>query len=372
MVKASYAALTEGEVYVPGLPTEYVAQTYGIPLDQIAKLGSAENPHGPSPKALAAVTEAAGRIDIYPDWTAKRLREAIGQKYGFDSDNVVCGSGETEVISMVIRAFAKPDEPVLMHDPCFPLYRIYSNCEGRRPVFSPMGKDFDPMIDQYIETMKKVNPKIAFITNPHNPSGRMVTEEEVVRICNAASADTLVVLDEAYVHYTENEFGMKLLPKYPNLIVLRTLSKAFGLAGLRIGFGIAANNNLILPLRHIKPTWNMGQLQIAGGIAGINDDEHVNRAVKTVVEMRAYVADRLASVRGFRMVPGSRANFFLTEILAPELDSTKVFNELLKRGVIVKDGSDIPGLGSRYLRVDVNLKKHMDRFVSALADIRIA
>lgn len=372
MVRASYKSLTEGEVYVPGLPSEYVAQTYGIPLDQISKLGSAENPHGPSPKALAAVMEAAGRIDLYPDWTAKRLREAIGRKYGFDPDNVVCGSGETEVISMVIRAFARPDEPVLMHDPCFPLYRIYSNCEGRRPVFSPMGKDFDPLIDQYIEMMKRVQPKIAFITNPHNPSGRMVTQDEVVRICEAASEETLVVLDEAYVHYTENEFGMSLLAKYPNLIVLRTLSKAFGLAGLRIGFGIAANNALIMPLRHIKPTWNMGQLQIAGGIAGINDDEHVNRAVKTVVEMRAYVADRLASVRGFRMVPESRANFFLTEILAPELDSTKVFNELLKRGVIVKDGSDIPGLGSRYLRVDVNLKQHMDRFVSALADIRIS
>lgn len=371
MVRPSYAALTEGEVYVPGLPSEYVAQKYGIPLEQIAKLGSAENPHGPSPKALAAVIEAAGRIDLYPDWTAKRLRQAIAQKYGFDPDNVVCGSGETEVISMVIRAFAKPDEPVLMHDPCFPLYRIYSNCEGRRPVFSPTGKDFDPMISRYIETMKQVQPKIAFITNPHNPSGRMVTEAEVIRVCEAASADTLVVLDEAYVHYTENEFGMKLLSKYPRLIVLRTLSKAFGLAGLRVGFGIAANRDLILPLRHIKPTWNMGRLQIAGGIAGINDDEHVNRAVKTVVEMRGYVADRLASVAGFRMVPGSRANFFLLEILAPELDSTKVFNELLKRGVIVKDGSDIPGLGSRYLRIDVNLKKHMDLLVSALADIRI-
>ena len=98
MVKASYSALTEGEVYVPGLASEYVAQKYGIPPDQIAKLGSAENPHGPSPKALAAVTEAASRIDLYPDWTAKRLRVAIGQKYGFDPDNVVCGSGETEVI----------------------------------------------------------------------------------------------------------------------------------------------------------------------------------------------------------------------------------------------------------------------------------
>ncbi len=371
MVKPSYSALTEGEVYVPGLSSEYVAERYGIALDQIAKLGSAENPHGASPKARAAVEEAMGRLDLYPDSTARRLREAIAQKYGFDANNVVCGSGETEVISMVIRAFAGPDEPVLMHHPCFPVYRIYSNCDGRRPIFTPTGKDFDPLVEQYIETMKKVKPRIAFITNPHNPSGRLIGEADVRRICDAASEETLVVLDEAYIHYSETEFGMQLLRDYRNLLVLRTFSKAFGLAGLRIGFGISANPGLILPLRNIKPTWNMGQLQIAGGVAAINDDEHVNRAVKTVVEMRAYVADRLAKVPGFRMVPGSRANFFLTEILAPELDSTKVFNELLKRGVIVKDGSDIPGLGSRYLRVDVNLKKHMDRFVSALSEIRI-
>jgi histidinol-phosphate aminotransferase len=372
MVKASYPALTEGEVYVPGLSAEYVSATYGVPLDQIAKLASAENPHGASPKARAAVDQTLGRLDIYPDWTARRLREAIGEKYGFDPDNVVCGSGETEVISMVIRAFAKPDEPVLMHDRCFPLYRIYANCEGRRPVFSPMGSDFEPRIDQYIAKMKEVNPRIAFITNPHNPSGIMINEADTRRICEAASEETLVVLDEAYVHYTEEEYGMKLLKEFPNLIVLRTFSKAFGLAGLRIGFGISNNPALIMPLRHIKPTWNMGQLQIAGGVAGINDDEHVKRAVKTVVEMRAYVAERLAKVAGFRIVPGSRANFFLTEILAPELDSTKVFNQLLQRGVIVKDGSDIPGLGSRYLRVDVNLRERMDRFVTALADIKIA
>ncbi|MDB5841074.1 MAG: histidinol-phosphate transaminase [Herminiimonas sp.] len=369
MVKASFAALTEGEVYVPGLPSDYVSEKYGIPLGDIAKLGSAENPHGASPKAMAAMAEACQRLDIYPEWTARRLREAIARKYGFEADNVVCGSGETEVISMVIRAFARPDEPVLMHNPCFPLYRIYSNCEGRRPVFTPMGKDFDPLIDQYIEALKQ-NPKIAFITNPHNPSGMPVSEADVRRICEAASDETLVVLDEAYIHYSESEGCMHLLKEYPkNVILLRTFSKAFGLAGLRVGFGISANPELIRPLRNIKPTWNMGQLQIAGGIAAINDDEHVNRAVKTVVEMRNYVADRMASMSAFRMVPGSKANFFLTEIRDPALDSTKVFNGLLERGVIVKDGTDIPGLGARYLRVDLNLKKHMDRFLAALDDI---
>jgi len=369
-VAPSNQALVDGEVYVPGLPAEHVTEKYGVAPDDVAKLASAENPHGASPLAMQAVAGAEGRLALYPDWTARQLREAIAQKYGFDPEGVVCGSGETEVISMVIRAFAGPEEPVLMHMPCFPLYRIYSNCEGRRPVFAPTGKDFDPQVDQYIEIMRRTRPKIAFMTNPHNPSGRLMSEAEIRRICEAAEPDTLLALDEAYVHYSSATFGMDLLRDYDNLIVLRTFSKAFGLAGLRVGFGISNNPALIRPLRLIKPTWNMGQLQIAGGIAGLNDDAHVARAVATIREMRPYVTAGVDRVEGFRAVPGSEANFFLTEILDSALDSTRVFNELLQRGVIVKDGTDIPGLGARYLRVDVNLKKHMDRFLWALGDIK--
>ncbi|MET8831329.1 histidinol-phosphate transaminase [Streptomyces sp. NPDC004610] len=370
MIRPSSTALVSGEVYVPGLPAEHVVETYGVPAEDVAKLASAENPHGASPRAMAAVEEARARLDLYPDWTAGALRRAIGEKYGFDPDGVVCGSGETEVISLVIRAFAAPDEPVLMHAPCFPLYRIYANAEGRRPVYVPMGEDFDPQIELYLETLRKTAPKIAFITNPHNPSGRLLPEEDVRKVLEAAPEHTLVVLDEAYVHYAEVTFGMELLREYDNLIVLRTMSKAFGLAGLRVGFGISSNAGLIRPLRLLKPTWNLGQAQIAGGIAGINDDEHVARAVRTVVEMREYVTKGVDALDGFRAVPGSRANFFLTEILDPALDSTRVFKELLSRGVIVKDGSDIEGLGARYLRVDVNLRKHMDRFLWALGDIK--
>lgn len=370
MVRPSSEALITGEVYVPGLPKEYVTRQYGIPAEDIAKLASAENPHGASPRAVAAVEEASSRLDIYPDWTARSLREALGTKYDFDPEGVVCGSGETEVISMLIRAFAAPAEAVLMHYPCFPLYRIYSNAEGRKPVYVPMGADFDPQMELYLQTLQQTVPKIAFITNPHNPSGQMVCEADVRRVCETAGDNTLVVLDEAYVHYSEETFGMDLLRKYSNLIVLRTMSKAFGLAGLRVGFGISNNVDLIRPLRLIKPTWNMGQMQIAGGVAGINDDEHVNRAVRTVVEMRKYVTEGVNRIEGFRAVPNSRANFFLTEILDPALDSTRVFHELLKRGVIVKDGADIEGLGARYLRVDVNLRKHMDRFLWALGDVK--
>lgn len=368
MIHPSYQALVDGEVYVPGLSAEHVSQQYGIPLADVAKLGSAENPHGASPKARAAVEAALARLSIYPDWTARALREAIGKKYGFDAGGVVCGSGETEVISMVIRAFAQPGETVLMHELCFPLYRIFSHCEGRRPLFAPMGKDFGLEMDRYVQLLKE-RPKIAFLTTPHNPSGRMLDEADIRRVCESAHSDTLVVLDEAYIHYSETEGGLHLLHDYSNLMVLRTFSKAFGLAGLRLGFGISNNPALIDPLWRIKPTWNVGQAQIAGGVAALQDDEHVSRAVRTVVESRAYVQRELEKMDRFRMVPGSRSNFFLLEILDRDLGATDVFNQLLEHGVIVKDGNDIRGLGDRYLRVDINTKERMDRLLWALSDI---
>jgi histidinol-phosphate aminotransferase len=370
MIQASSTALLRNEPYTPGLPREHVARTYGIPLDEVAKLGSAENPLGPSPMASAAIERAKGQIDIYPEWTAGLLRAAIGKKYGFDPSCVVCGAGETEVISLIIRAFATPGDPVLMHEPCFPIYHIFAENEGRRPVYVPMGEDFDLAVDRYLEAIGACAPRIAFITNPHSPTGRLMDERDVRRICEAAGRDTLVALDEAYVHYAESAGGIELTRKFANLIVLRTFSKAFGLAGLRLGFGIAANAGLIAPLINLKPTWNLGQMQIAGGTAAIGDDEHVQRTVGTIVEMRAYITGRLAGMNRFRMVPGSRSNFFLLEILDPDLDSTGVFHALLRRGVIVKDGAvSFRGLGKRFLRIDVSLKKHMDRLADALQEI---
>jgi histidinol-phosphate aminotransferase len=315
---------------------------------------------------MAAIREEVKQIHLYSSWTAEPLREALAERYGYNSENFVCGSGETEVIALVIRAFAEPGGKVLMTRPCFPMYHLFAEAEDRRPAYidtPTMSCD----VDAYIDAVEP-DTRIVFITNPHSPSGTWLEEAEIRRIVEAAP-HALVVLDEAYVHYSDTPGHIHLAKEYDNLIVLRTFSKAFGLAGLRLGFGVA-HPDLIPPLLAVKPTWNVGRLQIVGGIAALTDDEHVDRTVAAILESRFHVNERFGELDRFRLVPGTRSNFMLIEILDSDTNSTKVFNGLLERGVIVKDGSlSFRGLGKRYLRSDINLPHRMDRLVDALADL---
>ena len=366
----AHPALSLPEYYTPGLASEYVAQRYGIAPGDIAKLGSAENPYGASPLARAAAADALDRLHLYPSWTAEPLREKIADTYGYEPDQVVCGAGETEIISLLIRSFCEPGGKILMPGPCFPIYHLFAEAEGRIPVLAYEATHRPSMAldsEAYAAAIDH-DSRIVFITNPHSPSGTWLDEADVRRLIEAAP-QALVVLDEAYVHYSDTPGYIHLAREYEHLIVLRTFSKAYGLAGLRIGFGVAARP-IIDALLAVKPTWNMGQLQIAAGVAALDDKEHVDRTVSTIVEARRHVQGRFGELDRFRMVPDSRSNFFLVEILDPDTDSTEVFNGLLERGVIVKDGAvSWRGLDDRFLRCDVNFTERMDRLVDALADM---
>ncbi|MCP4227819.1 MAG: histidinol-phosphate aminotransferase family protein, partial [Actinomycetia bacterium] len=283
---------------------------------------------------------------------------------------VICGAGETEIISLFIRAFSEPGGKILMPGPCFPLYHLFAEAEGRVPVLASQATNRTTMavdVDAYVQAID-ADTRIVFITNPHSPSGTWMTEADVRRIIEAAP-QAVVVLDEAYVHYSQTPGYVHLAHEYEHVAVLRTFSKAFGLAGLRIGFGVAPRP-IIDALLAIKTTWNMGQLQIIGAVAALDDHDHLDRTVSTIVESRSYVRDRFEELDRFRMVPDSRSNFFLIEILDPDIGSTRVFDGLLERGVIVKDGSvSFRGLDQSFLRCDASFKHHMDRLIDALGDL---
>jgi histidinol-phosphate aminotransferase len=254
-----------------------------------------------------------------------------------------------------------------MFVPAFPIYHMAAEAEGRVPVFVGMGDDLDFKWDDYLAAIAD-DVRVVFLTNPHSPTGRLIAERDIRRVCERAR-NQLVVLDEAYIHFSKTNGGMHLLHDYKNLIVLRTFSKAFGLAGLRVGFGIAAPD-IVTPMMHLKPTWNMGALQVAGAVAALDDDAHVDKTVAAIAEMRAYVLGEIGKLNSYSVIGEPASNFFLLRLEDEALDSTKVFEELLKRGVIVKDGSvSFIGLGKRHLRIDVSLRKQMDRLVWALRDI---
>ena len=257
------------------------------------------------------------KLEVYPDWTARALREKIAAKYGYAADQVICGAGETEIISWIIRVFSAPGDKVLMFVPAFPIYHMTAENEGRAPVFVGMGDDLDFKWDDYVAAIKD-DVRIVFLTNPHSPTGRLIPLEQIRRVCNAAK-NQLVVLDEAYIHFSRTNGGMDLVKEFKNLIVLRTFSKVFGLAGLRIGFGVASPD-IIAPMMHIKPTWNMGQLQVAGAVAALDDDEFVNKTIDAIAEMRAYVMEKIGRLNRFSVVGQPISNFFLLRIEDGALD----------------------------------------------------
>lgn len=355
------------EPYSPGLSADFVAQKYNIPPTQVVKLASAENPYGPSPKAMDAMCAGIDQVSLYPEWTADALRRKIGSRFDVPADHVICGAGETEIISCIVRAFADPGAELLMHEPTFPIYHLTAVAEGRTPVFVPMGDDFVQDVDALVRAATD-RTQVVFITSPHNPTGKVVDPDGVRRVATALP-HALVVLDEAYIHYSDQASGIPLVHELPNLIVLRTFSKVYGLAGLRVGFGVA-QPGVVRQLLRIKPTWNVGFLQVAGAIAALDDDAHVARTVSAIVPMREYLTQRINALGRFQVVSGSQANFVLVRITDPDLDSTQVFERLLRLGVIVKDCSiSYRGLGKRFIRVDVSLRPQMDRFLDALAEV---
>ena len=369
-MRLSHPGLADPEFYVPGLPADYVAARYGISGADIAKLGSAENPLGASPLAVQAIRERLEDLHLYPSWTAEPLRRRIAQVYGLEPDRVMCGAGETEIISWLVRACCEPGGRIQMPGPCFPIYHLFAEAEDRVPVLVHSATDRSTMAvdaDDYIDAITG-ETRIVFVTNPHSPSGTWMAEHDVRRIVEAAPT-AVVVLDEAYVHYSGSSGYLHLADDYDNVVVLRTFSKAFGLAGLRVGFGVGPKPVVDACLA-VKPTWNMGVLQTAGAAAALDDKDHLDATVAVISKGRTHAEARFEELERFRMVPGSRSNFFLVEVLDPETDSTEVFEGLLERGVIVKDGSvSFRGLDRRFLRCDADRPKHMDRLVDALADL---
>lgn len=343
-------------VYRPGKPIEEVQRELG--LDRVIKLASNENPLGPSPRAVEAVTRAAGGIALYPDGSAYRLRRALARFHGVDPDAIILGNGSNEIVQMVSLAVLNPGDEAIMPVPSFPRYQPLARLMDARPLEIALTDDFRVDLEAMAAHLGP-RTKLVYICNPNNPTGTINTRQEVDRFLKRVPRETLVVFDEAYFEFVEDERypnGLDYLRGGHNVLVLRTFSKVYGLAGLRVGYAVG-DPDLVAYLNRVHEPFNVNALAQEAALAALEDREFVertrenNRRGKTQL-YRAFEALNLPYVP-------TEANFILFDA---RRDEQEVFRRMLRRGVIIRGGFGYPSM----LRVTIGTQEENEAFITAL------
>ncbi len=346
--------------YVGGKPIAEVKREFG--LKSVIKLASNENPFGPSPKVLKAIAVAAKEINRYPDGGCFELRQVIAKRLKVGPDQLVFGCGSDEVIVLALRAFVNEGDEVIMAKPSFLVYSIGSKMAGARLVEVPLqGLRYDLVAMKKAVTAKT---KIIFIGNPDNPSGQYPTRPEIEAFLKGLPQDVLVFFDEAYYEFVDAKDytdTLALLKSRRNIIVTRTFSKLFGLAGLRIGYGIADPEVADLMNRAREP-FNVTSIAQAAAIAALKDEAYYKKILKVLKRERDVVC---AGLEAIGLVYSKGATNFI-QVRVPR-SSRDVALELLKKGVIVRDMSAW-GLED-YIRVTIGTSAENKRFLKALSDV---
>jgi len=353
-------ALRNVPVYQGGRPIEEVAREMGLPAADIIKLASNENPLGPSPAALAAMQKVIAGLHLYPDGNAFYLKQRLAEKLGLKPENLILGNGSSEIIEFAGHALLAPGVDAVMSQYSFIIYMLVTRLFGANPIVVPAknyGHDLPAML-------AAITPqtKVVFVANPNNPTGTVASREEILQFVNAVPERILVVLDEAYIEFQQEPADLLPLVRdgRQNLIIMRTFSKIFGLAGLRIGYGMASPE-LITGLESIRQPFNINSIAQAGALAALEDAEHVRKTRANNSEGVRQVGQGLGEL-GLEFIP-SAGNF----ILARVGDGKRVFDEMQKLGVIVRPmgGYDLP----EWVRISIGTAKENARCLAALKKV---
>ncbi|WP_203301007.1 histidinol-phosphate transaminase [Marinobacter sediminum] len=345
--------------YQPGKPIDELARELGLNPADIVKLASNENPLGPSDVALKAAQKALSELCLYPDGNGFDLKQALANRFGVNMDQITLGNGSNDVLEVIARCFADRDAEVIFSQYAFAVYPLVTQAIGAKGVSVPArdwGHDLDAMAAAVTD-----RTRLIFVANPNNPTGTVHGAGVIEAFLEKIPADVLVVLDEAYCEYLQgDEFpdGVKLLARFPNLIVCRTFSKAWGLAALRVGYSISSAAIADI-LNRVRQPFNVDTVALAAATAVLADESYLERSreVNTAgLRQLEQAFDRL----GLEYIP-SAANFVAVDVGDRAQD---IYQALLAKGVIVRP---VGGYGMpRHLRVSVGLAEENQQFIEAL------
>ena len=348
----------DAPVYEPGKPITEVARELGLKPDGIIKLASNENPLGPSPKAVAAMRRALPSAHLYPDGGGFYLRQAIAKKLGVASDNIILGTGSNEVIEFLFHTFVAPGDEIVAGDRAFVIYSIMAKLFQAQCVEVPFrGHTHD------LSAMRAAingKTKLVFVANPNNPTGTRVSNAALTKFVKSLPAHVICVLDEAYIEFLDDPPASVAYALRHNVVLLRTFSKIVGLAGVRIGYGVAQADCIAL-MQRVRQPFNVNAIAQAGALAALDDTGHIRKTKALTQRGLAYLEKEFVR-RKLEFVP-SCANFVMVNVG----DGDKVFRALQERGVIVRPmrGYKMPG----WVRVTVGLPAENQRFIRELAAV---
>ena len=346
--------------YQPGKPIEEVKRELG--LDDVVKLASNENPYGPPPGVMDAIREAAKSVNRYPDGGCFYLRKALSKRLSLPEENFVFGNGSDEVILLALHAFVSPGDEVVVADPTFQIYHIASMVKGAKLKIVPLN-DFKYDLGGMQKAVTR-KTKVVFIANPDNPTGSYVTAGEMENFLKKVPENVLVFIDEAYYEFATGGDYPETLPilenENRNVVIARTFSKAYSLAGLRVGYGMA-RKEVAAVLNKVREPFNVNSVAQAAALAALEDAAHLARSVELVRTEKERFYEAFSSL-GVDYVP-SRTNFILADT---RRDSVKIFKYLLKRGVIVREMT--PWRLDGFIRVNIGLPEENERFFEAFGE----
>ncbi len=345
--------------YQPGRPIEEVARELGLPVASIIKMASNENPFGPSPLAQAALQKAIAGVSLYPDGNAFYLKQKLATKLGVETTNLVLGNGSNEIIEFVGHALLTPDANIVVSQYCFAIYPIVAKMFGAEVITVP-ANDYGHNLPAML---KAITPKtrIVFVANPNNPTGTLAQREELIQFVNEVPDEVLLVMDEAYIEFLNDAVDLVPLIRLgarKNLILMRTFSKIYGLAGLRIGYGIASPE-IASALEKIRQPFNANLLAQTAALAALDDAAHVRKTRDNNFTGLEFFMTAFREMK-LEFVP-SYANFILVRVGAGQ----KVFEAMQKAGVITRPmgGYQLP----EWIRISVGTVAENARCLKVLA-----
>jgi histidinol-phosphate aminotransferase len=321
--------------YEAGKPIELVVREFGVPKEKVVKLASNENPLGASKKVQEIICSYAARANLYPDDSMYELKDGLSKKFDVAASKIAIGAGSDQILEFISRALLGKNDSVLMSRVTFAMYEIYAKQMGAKILRTP---SFEHKADEFLKLYREYKPKIIYLCIPNNPTGDGMKKSEALKVIEAVDMETLVVVDCAYMEYAAHkDSSYKIEPKdilkYPNVIYLGTFSKAYGLGGMRVGYGIA-NEEIIQNILKMRPPFNISTLSLASAIEALKDEGYLEQTLLLHSEqIKRY--ETFAKEHNIRYIE-SYTNF-ITYLFDDNYNSSDIANKLLQRGVIIRD-----------------------------------